>query len=219
MDSLEKYAKIFDESYPDYADARYGAIKELIEVYDAPEAIELINGEDFKKFSSLIRPIIAIKNYKSQIPFPEDLASVVQCIISIRGAKPDSDNILKTHRTQFDKLLSLQGFQLPTVSAIFHFCHPEYFPIVDVNVESACSLLKDRSPKDFKDIEKPSLPAANTSSSNKAEKYLAFIKFISQVRKLQASYGGQADYRYVDKALMVLGVLRLRNKAGAVDAR
>lgn len=219
MDSIEKYAKIFDESYPDYADSRYGEIKKLVEVYDAPGVPDLIAGEDFKRFAALIRPVIAIKNYKSQIPFPEDVAAVIQCVASIRAAKPLPGDILKVHKVQFEKLLSLQGFQLPTVSAVFHFCHPNDFPIVDINVEAACALLKERYPDALKNIEEPSLPAANTSSKNKAEKYLAFIAFITKVKALQAIHGGQSDFRYIDKALMVLGVLRLRSKVDAIAAR
>ena len=219
MDSIEKYSKIFDESYPDYADTRYGEIKKLVEVYDAPGIFELIDSEDFKKFSTLIRPVVAIKNYKSQIPFPEDLPAVVRCVASIRATKPLPNDILKAHKTQFDQLLSLQGFQLPTVSAILHFCHPSDFPIVDTNVEAACALLKQRYPNDFAAIAEPTLPAANTSSDNKARKYLEFISFIAKVKSLQASCGGQPDYRYVDKALMVLGVLRLRNKVDESVAR
>ena len=137
MDSLEKYAEEFDKSYPDYAYARYGEIIKLIEAYDKPGLSEFIEGEEFKKFVSLVRPVIAIKNYKSQIPFPEDLASVVRCVISIRSTRPSPKDILKNHRTCFNELMSLQGFQLPTVSAILHFCHPEYFPIVDINVKAA----------------------------------------------------------------------------------
>lgn len=219
MDSIEKYAKIFNESYPDYADSRYGEIKKLVEVYDAPGIFELIDSEDFKKFSTLIRPVVAIKNYKSQIPFPEDLPTVVRCVASIRATKPLPNDILKAHKTQFDQLLSLQGFQLPTVSAILHFCHPSDFPIVDTNVEAACALLKQRYPNDFSAVAEPSLPAANTSSANKAKKYLEFISFIAKVKSLQASYGGQPDYRYIDKALMVLGVLRLRNEVDESVAR
>lgn len=219
MDNLEKYAEIFDESYPDYAEVRYKEIISLVKAYDSPGALKLIRGEEFKKISSLIRPVVAIKNYKSQIPFPEDLATVIHCLIEIREIKPELGNILNAHKSQFEQLLKLQGFQLPTVSAIFHFCHPDHFPIVDVNVESACILLKESYPSDFEGFETPSLPAANTSTRNKEKKYLEFIKFIDKVINLQGGDGYMASYRDIDKALMVFGVPRLRNKIDLSSSR
>lgn len=218
MDSLDKYKNLFDESYPKYADSQYGEIKRLVEIYDAPDTLDLLKNEEFRKFLALVKPVIAIKNYKSQIPFPEDLVTVVQCVIAIRSTKAKSGDILEAHKTHFENLLSLQGFQLPTVSAIFHFCHPDSFPIVDVNVAAACTFLKTRFPEDFKDIKAPILPAANTSSSKKAETYVAFIAFIDRVRSLQAQHDGQSDYRDIDKALMVLGALRIRKTVDADDS-
>ena len=216
MDSLEEYANIFDKEYPAYADARYGEIAALMKIYDTTNVVARAQSDEFAKALQLIVPVIAIKNYKSQIPFPEDLVSVIQCMASIRSITPSGSDILNCHKDSFDKLLSLQGFQLPTVSAIFHFSHPKYFPIVDVNVEAACILLKERYPTDFAALDEPSLPAAATSAVNKAKKYGTFIKFIDKVRELQGKCGGQADFRYIDKALMVLGVTRLRDKVEAL---
>jgi hypothetical protein len=212
MDSLEKYARIFDKKYINYSDVRHQKISTLIKVYDTPDVAARVQSGEFAKLIELIAPVIAIKNYKSQIPFPEDLVSVVLCIIEIRSAPPSSSDVLSRHKAPFDKLLSLQGFQLPTVSAVLHFSHPEYFPIVDVNVEAACSHLKKIYPDDFTMLDEPSLPAVTTSADNKTEKYGVFIKFINKVRELQGGHGGQADFRYIDKALMVLGAERLREK-------
>ena len=218
MDSLEKYARIFDESYKDYADARYQEISNMVAFFDSPQAKKLIDSEQFKEFSNILKPLIAIKNYKSQVPFPEDLGSVLLSIYNVRSNKPSQDDLFKSHKSEFNNLLALQGFQLPTVSAIFHFCHPDSFPIVDVNVEAACALLKERFPDDFEGVDAPMLPAANTSSKNKLDKYLVFIAFINKVKNLQARYGGLLDYRYIDKALMVLGVLRYRTQAEADES-
>ena len=212
MDSLEKYARIFDKKYINYSDVRHQKISTLIKAYDTPDVAARVQSEEFAKLLELIAPVIAIKNYKSQIPFPEDLASVVLCIIEIRSALPSNSDVLSRHKAPFDKLLSLQGFQLPTVSAILHFSHPKYFPIVDVNVEAACSHLKKIYPDDFTMLDEPSLPAVTTSADDKTEKYGVFIKFINKVRELQGGHGGQADFRYIDKALMVLGAERLREK-------
>jgi hypothetical protein len=216
MDSLEEYANIFDKEYPAYADARYGEIAALMKIYDTTNVVARAQSKEFARFLKLIVPVIAIKNYKSRIPFPEDLVSVVLCMASIRSVTSSGSNKLNCHKPTFEKLLSLQGFQLPTVSAIFHFSRPKHFPIVDVNVEAACRLLKERYPTDFAELDAPSLPADNTSAANKAKKYGGFIKFIAKVRKLQGKHGGKADFRYIDKALMVLGVTRLRDKVEAL---
>ncbi len=89
------------------------------------------------------------------------------------------NNVLHAHSEQIDALLKLEGFQLPTVSAVLHYCHPNAFPIVDVNVEAACALLKEQHEMDFVNLNKPTLPASNTSVKNKKGKYLAFIVFIN----------------------------------------
>ena len=67
MDSLEKYAEMFDGSYPDYADTRYCEISKLIEIYDKPGIEELIKSDEFSKMASLIIPLIVIK--KASSPF------------------------------------------------------------------------------------------------------------------------------------------------------
>lgn len=219
MDNLEKYAKIFDASYKNYADARYQEISKLVMVFDSPDAIKLIHSKHFSEFSNLLKPLIAIKNYKSQVPFPDDLESVLSSISKIRSNKPSKDDLFKSHTSEFNNLSALQGFQLPTISAIFHFCHPDSFPIVDVNVVAACALLKERFPNDFEGFDAPSLPASSTSSKNKLDKYSGFITFVDKVKNLQMQFGGQSDYRYIDKALMVLGVLRFRAQAEADEGR
>jgi hypothetical protein len=220
MDSLDRYARIFDESYPDYADARYEEIRRLVAIYDSEDATNLIASDDFSRFSALIRPVISAKNYKSQIPFPEDFQAAIEAVIAIRRTRSTgSDDKLTAYKVPFERLLSIQGFQLPTASAFMHFCHPSDFPIVDRNVEAACAYLKQLFPDDFEGVDEPSLPAAATSLENKTKKYRIFIRFLDKIRSLQAAHGGPSDYRYVDKALMVLGVPRLREKADRLEMR
>lgn len=203
-DKIDTHAQEFDGKFPEYADNRYGEIANLVNVYRKEWAEPFINenGECLNKLLSLIKPIIAIKNYKSQIPFPEKLDEVIRCVISIISTTPNTSEILKNHDRDFKKLLETEGFQLPTVSAIFHFCHPSYFPIVDKNVAKACALLKETYRTEFSCVETPSLPAPNTSLRNKINKYIEFIKFINKVKIL---HGGDVDYRHIDKALMVIG--------------
>ena len=211
MEDLNRYARMFDEFYPKYDDARYKEIRALIKVYDATNSLDFVLGESFAKAAELLKPLIRIKNYKSQTPFPEDFPSVVACIIKIRATKVTKENVLEKHNEVFESLCSMQGFQLPTVSAVFHFCHPRYFPIVDKNVAAACALLRKRFAKDFRKFDAPVLPMGNASPQDNKGSYAGFMKFINRIVELQAAYGGDPDYRFVDKALMVLGHTRFRD--------
>ena len=214
MDNLDRYAQYFDTAYRDYADARYTGIVRLVSSYDAEGILNIIDGQQFGECIKLLQPLIAIKNYKSQVPFPENLREVLRLIINIRQTEVGSSDVFSNHDKYFKQLVSLQGFQLPTASAVFHFCHPKSFPIVDVNVKEACAHLKDLNQKEFANLEAPGLPASNTSSDNKLKKYKEFEGFIKRVMSLQKEqHGGKPTYRYIDKALMVLGVPELRKKA------
>lgn len=180
--------------------------------YDTPDILSVLQGQQFAGFADLVKPLTAIKNYKSQVPFPENLQEVLCCIIGIRVTAVGSPDIFNNHRKLFEQLILVQGFQLPTVSAVFHFCHAGCFPIVDVNVKAACAILKERYPSEFSNYEAPQLPAPNTSAINKLKKYSAFVNFIDRIRSLQQAYDGNPTYRHIDKALMVLGVPEMRNK-------
>ena len=52
MDSLAIYAAHFNAAYPDYADRRYTTIQRLIEAYDQPDVLDLIEGDGTCDFSS-----------------------------------------------------------------------------------------------------------------------------------------------------------------------
>ena len=212
MENLDSYAQLFDAAYPEYAEARYAEINLLVSRYDAVGMLNVVQGQQFANFVELVRPVTAIKNYKSQVPFPENLQEVVGCIVRIRTTAVGNPDRFFNHRELFAHLISVQGFQLPTVSAVFHFCHPGHFPIVDVNVKAACVLLKERYPNEFPSYEVPPLLAPNTSAINKLTKYAAFVAFIDRVKGLQEAHGGNPTYRYIDKVLMVLGVPGLRIK-------
>lgn len=214
MDDLSRYERAFDAAYPEYADSRYSEIKSLTDTYASGEdLLSVIRSGGFERFAQLLRPITAIKNYKSQTPFPEDIRAVMVNVIELKRCQIGGDALSPKAGQLFSELIAMQGFQLPTVSAVFHFCHPRNFPIVDRNVESACAILKDRNPNDFSEVEGPRLPAPNTTAKNKLAKYRSFIVFIDKIIALQRQgYGGDPDYRFIDKALMVLGVEKLRRK-------
>jgi hypothetical protein len=171
----------------------------------------------FAESVALIQPLIALKNFKSQIPFPLAVSEVVSCIVDIRTTNVRASTPLANHEQLFCRLLSYQGFQLPTVSAVFHFTHPRHFPIVDVNVQAACSVLRRGFPTDFRGLAVPTLPGAGTSSANKVRKYVAFIEFIKRIISLQRAHTARVNYRYIDKALMVLGVPSYRRAAEAKE--
>ncbi|WP_095118565.1 hypothetical protein [Pseudomonas sp. Irchel s3f10] len=215
MESLDKYANHFDASYPAYADARYLGILALVSKYDSDSASTLLASESFKQALDIILPVIAIKNYKSQIPFPEDVLAVVETVLEVRGATIDASDRFKNLTLLFNRLEATQGFQLPTISAVFHFCHPESFPIVDVNVQAACKALIDRNPE-LAEYEYPKLPAPRSSVKNKIKKYKLFIAVIDKILDLHREKNIINNYRCLDKALMVLGALQLKKTTDAV---
>jgi hypothetical protein len=203
---LSPYERAFDDAYPDYATGPYEAIKALTERFTASQALQLIDCNQFQRFAELLEPLIEIKNYKAQAPFPTNIRTVIRLVIQLKQCAVPSPPLSGNPERIFFAILDQKGFQLPTISAVFHFCHPGSFPIVDRNVEAACEILKDAHASDFRGLRVPKLPASTTSALNKLEKYRAFMAFIDHVVQLQRNqYGGGPDYRFVDKALMVLG--------------
>ena len=217
MESLEKYADFFEAAYPDYADARYSKIRMALSLYDGEGAEDFVMSSDFERAVALMLPVILIKNYKSQIPFPENIPAVIKAFFMVKTARVNPDDIFEQLRPAFSHLLSLQGFQLPTVSAVLHFFHPAHFPIVDRNVQSACELLIRQHPESFAGYAPPVMPAPGTSIDNKLKKYLDFIRVIDRIMELHPPGVLSERYREMDKALMVLGVSELRNKAEALS--
>jgi hypothetical protein len=60
-----------------------------------------LSSGEAKEVLGLIVPLIKIKNYKSQVPFPVDIFDAVQLITEIRNASP-MENLSDVHVT-FDK--------------------------------------------------------------------------------------------------------------------
>lgn len=216
MESIDKYAAQFDSNYPDYADTRYSEILDLVTRYDSGTACAVLASESFKQALEIISPVIAIKNYKSQTPFPGDILAVIETILMVRKTTIDADDRFKNLEPLFNKLEASQGFQLPTISAVFHFCHPESFPIVDKNIQAACKALIDRNPELTK-YKHPKLPAPGTSAANKLKKYRQFIQVIDKIQDSLPSSDEINNYRSLDKALMVLGVLELKKKVSPIS--
>ena len=211
---LSPYERVFDDAYPDYATVRYEAVRILTERFTASQPLsQLINCNQFRQFIELLEPLIAIRNYKTQVPFPTDVETVLRLVIQLKQIPVPSPPLSGNAERIFLALLDQKGFQVPTISAVFHFCHPRLFPIVDRKVEAACDILKSAHTSDLEGLEVPTLPALSTSPKNKLMKYRSFIAFIDRVIQLQKNqHGGEPDYRFVDKALMVLGEDSLRRK-------
>jgi hypothetical protein len=204
---LTQYANHFDAKYPAYADGPYNALLALTNRYAGQDNLyEVIYGEAFEHFESLLEPLVKIKNYKSQIPFPTDIRTILRVVVDVKRSQLADALAADEPPALFVQLLRIEGFQLPTPSAVFHFCHPNMFPIVDTNVRNACALLKKNHPKDFEDMTEPTLPAVSTSPANRWRHYRSFVVFLDRVIDLQrAEHGGLPGYRFVDRALMVLG--------------
>jgi len=162
---------------------------------------------------SLIIPLIKIKNYKSQIPFPVVIFDVVEKVVELKNTVPTHE-LSETEILIFDQLINLEGFQLPTVSAIFHFCHPSSYPIVDRNIQASCGLLATEFSEELNRISLPILPAANTSIENKLGKYRNFISFLTEVKNLHNNqHQTEYSFRSLDQELMVYGVPNMKVKA------
>lgn len=202
MNDLTEYAARFQELFPRYSDACYEAILTLVNQYAQQNVMATVRGQPFIQLVELLRPLVAIKNYKSQVPFPEALKEVLECFIRVKQCDPASEGEIDE---LFKQLIRMQGFQLPTVSAVFHFCHPDTFPIVDENVEAACETLAKEYCDDFKHFTVPKRPGPTTSEANKRNKYREFNDFIDWVMLLQSEHTDNVSYRFVDKALMVIG--------------
>lgn len=218
MKTLEPYARHFDRSYSNYEDARYKGLLDLVARYDSPSARQLLASAEFKAAIAMIEPLIEIKNYKSQVPFPRDVVATLECIADMRSSAVLPGDPLRNYEAPVLKLLEIEGFQLPTVSAVLHFCHPASFPIVDVNVQAACKLMQSRYPLEFEGLTLPKLPWPQAKTVAKLESYRCFIRFLSKVVEAQRVHTLGADFRFVDKALMVLGVDRLRAEVETASA-
>ena len=214
MEKLEIYRSYFNQAYPDYADSEYASISDVVSALPTKhEASEILESDSANKILNLIVPLVKIKNYKSQIPFPVNLYDAIKLIVDIKNTNP-SENVSEKHVELFNSFIDIKGFQLPTVSAVFHFCHPGIYPIVDRNIAAACNLLQKKFTDEFDENDVTSLPAVTTSSKNKLSKYRTFIKFLTKLKRLHnEQHNTNYDFRELDKALMVYGVSNFKKAA------
>ena len=216
MLNLEPYRALFAKRYPTYADEPYAEIAEMVtNLTTSSQLRRMLFSAESALVTALLSPLIKIKNYKSQIPFPSDPIAVLRLMVKLKEMPTDSQFGPQTQAI-FDSLLDIEGFQLPTVSAVFHFCHPASFPIVDQNIEQACRYVKSTSPQVFESFTLPQLPAQTTSAANKLGKYKEFIAFLDNLRvEHHALHGVEWSFREIDKALMVLGADQRREQRTA----
>lgn len=220
--SLAPWERLFDEKYPRYEDERYQHLLGLYERYAeggrGADALKVVASAEFARCLWFLQGMLAVKNYKGQVPFPENPDEIVAAlgfIIRLKRwqprAAPFSDGAL---RKIFAGLLALPGFEFRTVTAIFHFCHPDVFPIADLNVEAACARLKETHPALFGHLPLPRLPLYAMDPAQKIECYKRFIAFLEAARKAEQRRGARLPtFRFVDRALMVLGGEQRRAKA------
>jgi hypothetical protein len=212
---LTRYHDAFDEWFPRYKDSVYTGIHMLVDSYRPPlgkDLLEIVNSADFRGSMAVLQPLIAIRNYKSQTPFlyrPRDLVRAIELLVELSACKPGRSDPLSdpTVVDVIKGLLELDGFRLATVSAVCHFCHPKLFPIVDINIQAACLPLKSIYPDYFEGLQPPRLPADRTYADSMAiiERYREFKAFIDAVMRAHSMNVGRVDYRFIDKAMMVIG--------------
>lgn len=213
MIDLALYAAHFDKFYPDYATKRYDHIQTLTGRLNEDRVTAELDSK-FERFAELMEPVISIKNYKSQVPFPRDIKTVLQCAMELKQQRSiPPDPLSEKPMGIFLKIIEVEGFQLPTVSALFHFCHPKHYPIVDRYVAAACKNLQSLCR-----MNAPTIPSPSVSKEDKLRSYGEFIKFIDHVWKWQRRRE-PTDYRFIDKALMVLGNEKFRKQVEAMAAR
>jgi len=208
---LRPYQEHFDVAYEEYGDTNYEELQNRMSAHEAiSRQVKALDAEILETIRLYLAPIVSIRNYKAQVPMNEDVLSVADCVAALASetaVAPLEDG----HCDAFCRLLDMKGHQLPTVSAYFHFCHPNEYPIVDRNVQNACELLSSADESLLPEFAVPVLPYVNTSRTNKKTKYLQFIAYLSNLRDLHNDkHGTNYEYRDLDKALMVYGVKRLR---------
>jgi hypothetical protein len=205
---LHPYEMKFNELFPAYADGRYDRLLTLVSERCANSEMSqvLIASQEFQDVVAILQPVIEIKNYKSQIPFPIELQKILSDFVELKSCIPDKNLLANAGLSRiFLSAIDVGGYELPTLSAMFHFCHPNHFPIVDVNVQAACLFLKE---SDHMSRDSPRLPAYNAKPQTKLTRYVEFIGFIDALidaRCTGNSTGEPLTYRFMDKALMVLG--------------
>ena len=232
MRSLKSYIDRFDAQFPNYSDGPYEQVGTLIKLYAQKTSTTFVHREVFARAMALAEPLLAIRNFKSQAPFPQNLTLAIRtvahiCRTAVRQTK--NDPIIGVHRTDLECLLRLEGFGLPMASAVLHFAHPTHFPIVDVNVVAGCRILKKRHPKDFlgmttpayvkRIMDKGKAGATDLEVDKIIVHYQKFIVFIRKVSQLQGDFTTRSDLRYVDKGLMVLGKKDLDARKAAKRGR
>jgi hypothetical protein len=89
----------------------------LVKAYDVADVKDYVKGPDFGKAARVIEPLTAIRNYKSQVPYPSDIAGTITCIIELRKTNVTRKDVLCRHYDTLTRLLGIGAFQLPTVSA------------------------------------------------------------------------------------------------------
>jgi hypothetical protein len=216
MIDLDPFKKYFDHCYPRYGEKRYNNICLLVKMLPPSEDIEsCLESQQGRTLIAVVKSLVEIVNYKSQKPFPTDLPALIREIVRLKRASVNDNRLGHDFEGVFNALLKMEGLQLPTVSAIFHFCYPSQYPIVDRWIAASCELLVERYGQVLGSFpcQAPRLPAPNASEENKLKKYKDFISLLDRIRQVQESqYQTAYCYRELDKALMVFGKDKCREQ-------
>jgi hypothetical protein len=214
MIDLRNDEQRFDNEFPAYGNARYAGIAACVAALPtARDLRDLLASACGRRVLDLLRTLLEIRNYKAQVPFPRNPAGVLHAIATLKdlGAPRDDDDAFGPRRQDvFERLVGFDGFELPTVSAVFHFCFPDRYPIVDRNIETACKALCNGLDTGEPP---PALPAYAASAERKWTAYRTFAHCLQRIRQAHnARYGTTYDFRALDRALMVYGAARRRQR-------
>jgi hypothetical protein len=203
MINLQPFKNRFDSEFPAYSSEHYQKIRDCVAAIPTAEKVEeLLASTPGKQVLDLLHPLIEVKNYKSQVPFPTNPYGALCNIAKLKdlGAPQAESETFGAQRFDiFKALIDNKGLDLPTVSAIFHFCFPGSYPIVDRNIAAACNELCP--------LEQP--PALPTYGASADYKWKVYERFTDCLNRLMAAhnkaYETGYDFRSLDKALMVYG--------------
>lgn len=85
MIDLEPFIALFNTKFPEYGDEPYNEICDLAESLADDNIQNLIANDQFDEFVACVSPLIGIKNYKTQIPFPLNLRAAIQNLVDVKN--------------------------------------------------------------------------------------------------------------------------------------
>ena len=133
MRDIIKDALRFDDRFPDFGDRRYSSLVRDVKIYSNIGFKKNLGEPSVVEVLQSVAPLIELRNYKSTIPMTKNLLNLLELVHDISVLEFEDTKFAndESPRKLFLKLISMEGILMPSASAVFHFCHPNKFPIVD----------------------------------------------------------------------------------------